>query len=71
MTRSSKHRLAEALELPETERADLAVRLIEGLDPGADGDAEAAWDEVSRERLDQLDRGLVRGVPGTKRAEKS
>jgi putative addiction module component (TIGR02574 family) len=52
-----------ALRLPESERADLAARLIDSLDPGADDDAEAAWSEEIRRRVDDLKNGRVRSIP--------
>ena len=45
------------------ERGDLAAKLIESLDSGADERVESAWDEEVRERLRELDEGSVRGVP--------
>jgi putative addiction module component (TIGR02574 family) len=55
--------LEEALGLPDHDRAALAARLIESLDPDADDDAPAAWGDEVRRRLDELDRGEVRGIP--------
>lgn len=55
--------LAEVLGWPETERGDLAARLIESLDPGADNDAAEAWDEEIRTRLEDVRRGRVTPVP--------
>ena len=63
MSRPADTLLADALLLPDAERADLATRLIESLDPGVDDDAESAWDAEIRDRLDDLDAGRVRPVP--------
>ena len=49
--------LAEALDLPETERADLAARLIESLDGAADADVDAAWATEIERRCAALDSG--------------
>lgn len=63
MTRAAGRLLDEALRLSESERAELAARLIESLDPADDVDADSAWGEEIRRRLDELDRGQVRAVP--------
>jgi len=44
--------LAEALRLPDAERAALAGELIQSLDAAVDDDAEAAWHAEIRARLD-------------------
>jgi putative addiction module component (TIGR02574 family) len=63
MTRTAGNLLEEALRLSDTERAQLAARLIESLDPEADDDAEMAWSLEIRQRLDDLEQGRVRTVP--------
>lgn len=55
--------LAEALRLSDEERAALAGELIQSLDRDVDGDAEAAWSEEIRARLDRLDAGTARTIP--------
>jgi putative addiction module component (TIGR02574 family) len=55
--------LAEALELPPEQRAALAGELIQSLDPQVDEDAEAAWSEEIRRRLERLDSGLAKQIP--------
>lgn len=65
MPRAAKHLLEEALELPEGDRAEIAARLIESLDPSTEDDASGAWaDEVGR-RLAEVDRGEAKTVPWT------
>ncbi|WP_437482662.1 addiction module protein [Sorangium sp. So ce1014] len=55
--------LAEALQLPPEERADVAKRLIASLDGPADEDVEAAWlAEVERRLLD-VGRGTAKVKP--------
>ena len=45
--------LAQALQLPPEERADVAKRLISSLDEPADEDVESAWHtEIERRLLD-------------------
>lgn len=56
--------LEEALALPARERAQVAARLIESLEPAADDDSEveAAWrGEVAR-RVRELDDGSVKSI---------
>jgi putative addiction module component (TIGR02574 family) len=55
--------LAEALRLPDEERAALAGELIQSLDTEIDADAEAAWSVEIRERLDRLDAGNAKTIP--------
>ncbi|HKB05002.1 MAG TPA: addiction module protein [Gemmataceae bacterium] len=55
--------LAEVLGWPEGERGDLAAKLLESLDSGADDDAAAAWDEEIRTRLEDVRSGRVTPVP--------
>ena len=53
----AKQLLAEALRLSEEERAALAGELIQSLDREIDADAEAAWSEEIRARIERLDSG--------------
>jgi putative addiction module component (TIGR02574 family) len=56
---------AEALELPSSDRAALAQRLIASLDEDADADlteVELAWEEEIRRRVDQYRRGEVQTI---------
>ena len=58
----SRRILAEALQLPDDERAALAGELIQSLDQEVDADAEAAWSTEIRARLDQVDAGTATTV---------
>jgi hypothetical protein len=51
----AKPLLAEALRLPDEERAALAGELIQSLDREVHSDAEVAWSAEIRERLDRVD----------------
>jgi putative addiction module component (TIGR02574 family) len=53
-----------AATLSDTERADLALSLIESLDGPADPDAEEAWRVEIERRIGQIDRGEVQLIPG-------
>ena len=59
---------AEALELPTSERAALAHRLIASLDDGGEDDpteVEIAWADEIQRRLDDYRRGEVQPVPAS------
>ena len=53
----------ELLTLPADERADLAAALLQSLDPAADADAERAWDEEIRRRVEDVAAGRVTPLP--------
>ena len=55
--------LAEALRLSDEERAALAGELIQSLETDVDADAEAAWSEEIRARLERVDAGTARTIP--------
>jgi putative addiction module component (TIGR02574 family) len=55
--------LSDLLALPLKQRADIAALLLESLEPDTDPDAEAAWDQEIRERLDDLRSGGANAVP--------
>lgn len=59
----AKQLLAEALHLSDEERAALAGELIQSLDRDVDPDAEAAWSEEIRARLERLDAGTATTIP--------
>jgi hypothetical protein len=63
MTQPTQHLLAEALQLAEEERGLLAAKLIDSLGLEVDADADSAWDEEIRRRLDEFDTGAVQGIP--------
>jgi putative addiction module component (TIGR02574 family) len=58
----SRRLLAEALQLPDEERAALAGELIQSLDHEVDPDAEAAWSAEIRARLAEVDAGTATTV---------
>jgi putative addiction module component (TIGR02574 family) len=59
----------EATSLPLEERARLVDSLLQTLNP-VDDSAAAAWLATARRRLDDLDSGRVKGVPGDEVFEK-
>jgi putative addiction module component (TIGR02574 family) len=54
----------KASRLPETERAELALSLIESLDGPADPDVEEPWRIEIERRIGQIERGEVQLIPG-------
>lgn len=59
----AKQLLVEALRLSDEERAALAGELIQSLEREIDPDAEAAWSEEIRARLERLDAGTASTIP--------
>ncbi len=55
--------LAQALQLPPEERADVAKRLIGSLDEPADEGVEAGWLAEIERRLQDVDRGTAKFEP--------
>ena len=62
MTSNATQLLEDALRLPERERADLAVALIDSLDPAVDSECEAGWDTEIARRVQELENGTVTPV---------
>jgi len=54
----------KAAQLPEAERAELALVLIESLDGPADAGVEEAWRVEIEHRVAQVERGEVELIPG-------
>jgi putative addiction module component (TIGR02574 family) len=55
--------LKKAMSLPPEDRAALANSLLESLDE-TDEDAEAAWDDEIKRRVDDVRSGRVKTIPG-------
>jgi len=53
----TKKLLSEVLELPEHERAEIAAKLLESLDPDDPEDVDAAWAVEIERRCAALDSG--------------
>ena len=54
----------KASRLSDTERAELALSLIETLDGPADPDVEEAWRVEAERRIAQIELGEVQLIPG-------
>lgn len=57
MTEYAERVKQEVLQLPESDRAELAHLLIQSLDATWDADAEAAWDAELGQRLQRIEEG--------------
>jgi len=57
MGRRTEQLLHEALQLPESERAEVATRLIESLDREKEEEVDAAWAAEIERRCADLDAG--------------
>ena len=55
--------LADALQLADNDRAEMASRLIDSLDPSRDDDAQSAWSAEIARRIAALDSGATTAVP--------
>jgi putative addiction module component (TIGR02574 family) len=53
-----------AAQLPEHDRAALALSILESLDGPADADVEEAWRIEIERRVGQVERGEVQLIPG-------
>ena len=62
MTTAANQLLQTLLELSSEDRGELAARLLESLEAHADPDAEAAWDEEIRARVEDVKQGRVKPV---------
>ncbi len=63
MTKPASELLAEAMHLPDTDRGDLAAKLIDSLDPQSEADVEQAWCEEIRRRIEDIRTGQIQSIP--------
>ena len=63
MTQAAEKLLHDAMSLDDAERAELAAKLLDTLEPGNDADYAAAWQAEIEQRLSDLDSGKVQPVP--------
>ena len=62
MTAKAKALLAQALELGEAERAEIAGSLLQSLEPPPSAEVDAAWRDEVRRRLAELESGEAETV---------
>lgn len=58
MSQKLKNIQEEAAHLSRRERAQLALKLLEGLEPGHDEDVDEIWLDEAERRLERYDRGV-------------
>ena len=63
MTKAAEQLLSDAMALDDLERAELAARLLETLDPIADSDYARAWEAEIESRIRELDQGTAKAIP--------
>ena len=62
MSLANEELIAQALQLPEKDRADLAALLLESLSADFEDCAEETWDAEIQRRLVELDSGHPKAV---------
>jgi putative addiction module component (TIGR02574 family) len=65
MTTTADELLSALMRLSPNDRGEVAVQLLDSLDLTADPDAEAAWVEEIRIRVEDVRAGRVKGVAWT------
>ena len=55
--------IANALQMPEKERATIAKKLITSLDPHCEKDIEILWQKEVQQRISDIDNGQVNCIP--------
>jgi putative addiction module component (TIGR02574 family) len=63
MTQSAEKILSEALALNQAERAEIAAKILETLDPTADDGYVAAWASEIESRIREVEEGKVKTIP--------
>lgn len=63
MNTESQQLLRFALELPESDRAEIAALRIDSLDKQSNEDANVAWAKEIQRRVDSIDCGDAKLVP--------
>jgi len=55
--------IEEAMSLPPAERAEMAERLLDSLDPAYFDQIDALWRKEVEARINEFDRGEVEAIP--------
>jgi putative addiction module component (TIGR02574 family) len=63
MTKAADTLYQAALQLPEHDRAELAAKLIDSIDPTTDTDWAEAWDAEIAKRIIELEAGKTKTIP--------
>ena len=65
MTTTANNLLSALMQLSDAERGEVASQLLDSLDPGTDPDADAAWAEEIRARVEDIRAGRIKGIAWT------
>lgn len=63
MTNAADDVYQAALRLPEADRAEIAAKLMESIDPEQDESWEEAWNSEIAKRIEELELGKVKTIP--------
>ena len=63
MAKHAKRILAEALELPPVERAELVENLLSSFEFQSRKAMDALWAQEAEDRIDAFERGEMAGIP--------
>ena len=61
----------EALHLPLSDRARLANKLLQSIEPLSESDVEEAWFDEAERRAREIDEGLVQLIPSEEVSRKT
>jgi len=64
MSRTAQEILEEVRQLPPMEVSWLIESLLQEFDSGSEEEIETAWDSEIKRRLDEIDSGTVKLIPG-------
>jgi putative addiction module component (TIGR02574 family) len=70
MSRKSEKVLAEALELPPLERAELVEELLTSFEFPSEKSVDELWGKEAEDRIDAFERGDLSSIPAKKVFEK-
>jgi putative addiction module component (TIGR02574 family) len=63
MPKHAEHILAEALELPPVERAELVENILSSFEFQSRNTIDALWAEEAEDRIDAFERGEMTAIP--------
>ena len=63
MPKHAEHILAEALELPPVERAELVENILSSFEFQSRNTIDALWAQEAEDRIDAFDRGEMTAIP--------
>ena len=63
MPKHAEHILAEALELPPVERAELVENILSSFEFQSRNTIDALWAQEAKDRIDAFERGEMAAIP--------